>query len=144
MKITRRTEAGFVSRAFLELVLAAAALVAVGVVIEGVWSARWGVVAGVVGAVAALWLTGFMVGRLTRLKPGDGVKVQFGPHAGACGRVIGPLPDGQGVQVALIVDGLERVVDFHGGYQLVRLKQSRNPWADASKTHEDQRIGKLP
>lgn len=141
MKTTRRIEAGFVNHAFLELMLAAVALAAIGVVMVGSWPVRFGVltVAGV------LWLAIFIADRLTRFKPGDHVKVQFGPHTGSSGRIIGLLPGGRGVQVALAGDDSERIVDFHGGYQLVRLKKSMRPCADAAATTpEDLRIGKRP
>jgi hypothetical protein len=140
MKITRRTEAGFVNHAFLELMLAAVALAAISMVIWGSWPVRFGVLS----VAGGLWLAVFIADRVTRLKPGDRVKVQFGPHAGGSGIIIGPLPVGRGVQVALTMDGSERVVDFHGGYQLVRLKQSMNSQADAAAMPEDQQIGKRP
>jgi hypothetical protein len=119
MKITRRTEAGFVNSAVLELLLAAVALAAIGVLVVGSWPVRFGVLT----VAGALWLAVFIADRRMRFKPGDRVKVQFGPHAGASGRIIGLLPGGRGVQVALAGDGSERIVDFYGGYQLVRLKQ---------------------
>ena len=92
MKTTRRTEAGFVNSASLELLLAAVALAAIGVVMVGSWPVRFGVLA----VAGALWLAVFIADRLTRFKPGDHVKVQFGPHAGASGRIIGLLPGGRG------------------------------------------------
>ncbi|MFN0080126.1 MAG: hypothetical protein ACKVY0_26985 [Prosthecobacter sp.] len=116
MKITRRTEAGFVNSAYLHLLLA---LTAISVVMVGSWPVRFGVLT----VAGALWLAVFIADRLMRFKPGDHVKVQFGPHAGASGRIIGLLPGGRGVQVALAGDGVELIVDFYGGYQLVRLKQ---------------------
>ncbi|MFN0076016.1 MAG: hypothetical protein ACKVY0_06040 [Prosthecobacter sp.] len=119
MKTTRRTEAGFVNSAYLELLLAAVALAAVSVVMVGSWPVRFGVLT----VAVVLWLVVFLADRLTRFKLGDRVKVQFGPHAGAGGRIIGLLPGGRGVQVALAGDGVELIVDFYGGYQLVRLKQ---------------------
>ena len=135
MKITRRIEAGFVNSASLELLLAAVALAAIGVVMVGSWPVRFGVltVAGV------LWLGVFIADRLTRFKPGDHVKVQFGPHAEASGRIIGLLPGGRGVQVALAGDGSEHIVDFHGGYQLVRLKQTVYAAAVTAHTPQDPR-----
>ena len=135
MKTTRRTEAGFVNSASLELLLAAVALAAIGVVMVGSWPVRFGVLA----VAGALWLAVFIADRLTRFKPGDHVKVQFGPHAGASGRIIGLLPGGRGVQVALAGDDSERIVDFYGGYQLVRLKHPEHPATMAAHTPPNSR-----
>ena len=135
MKTTRRTAAGFVNSATLELLLAAVALAAIGVVVVGSWPVRFGVLT----VAGALWLAVFIADRVTRFKPGDRVKVQFGPHAGASGRIIGLLPGGQGVQVALAGDDSEPIVDFHGGYQLVRLKQTVYAAAVTAHTPQDPR-----
>jgi len=135
MKITRRTEAGFVNSAYLELLLAAVALAAIGVLMVGSWPVRFGVLT----VAGALWLAVFIADSRTRFKPGDPVKVQFGPHAGARGRIIGLLPGGRGVQVALVGDGVERIVDFYGGYQLVRLKHPEHPATMAAHTPPNSR-----
>ena len=135
MKITRRTAAGFVNSAYLEFLLAAVVLAAIGVLMVGSWPVRFGVLT----VAGALWLVVFIADRLMRFKPGDHVKVQFGPHAGASGRIIGLLPGGRGVQVALVRDGSEPIVDFHGGYQLIRLKQPVHVPTMASPTSGDSR-----
>ncbi len=135
MKITRRTAAGFVNSAYLEFLLAAVVLAAIGVLMVGSWPVRFGVLT----VAGALWLVVFIADRLMRFKPGDHVKVQFGPHAGASGRIIGLLPGGRGVQVALAGDDSERIVDFYGGYQLVRLKHPEHPATMAAHTPPNSR-----
>jgi hypothetical protein len=97
----------------------------------GNWPVR--IAALTVGGGLGAWMYGW--GRRVRFRVGDRVRIQMGPHRGASGVVVEPLPGGRGARVAVGIGDRTETVDFPGGYEIEPdtslVKDGRRPGAPA-------------